>query len=76
MIAVLYINLLPTQLPPVEASVTPAAKTARTDGGSSLRTVTIGSYKYTITPEDLQLEQQAFEAGEGVRTCKNCTCRV
>ena len=35
-----------------------------------LRTVSVGSYTYTITPEDLKMEQQAFEAGEGVSPCK------
>lgn len=31
------------------------------------QTVTSGKYTYNITTEDLKLEQQAFEAGEGVR---------
>lgn len=34
-----------------------------TDG---LRIVTCGKYTYTITTRDLQMEQEAFEAGEGV----------
>ena len=32
-----------------------------------LRTVSCRQYAYTITPHDLQAEQEAFEAGEGVR---------
>ena len=31
-----------------------------------LRTVICGKYTYTITASDLQREQEAFEAGEGV----------
>jgi hypothetical protein len=29
--------------------------------------VTSGGYTYTLTPADLKLEQEAFQAGEGVR---------
>ena len=29
---------------------------------------TIGSYSYSVTAADLQMEQEAFEAGEGVCT--------
>ena len=34
--------------------------------GIGIKTVLIGSYVYNVTPGDLQMEQQAFEAGEGV----------
>ena len=43
------------------------------DSSTGLRTVSVGAYSYTISPDDLQREQQAFEAGEGVRTCKQST---
>lgn len=45
-----------------------AAKTNALQSGTAnaLRTVSIGKYTYTITPGDLQLEQQAFVAAEGV----------
>lgn len=33
---------------------------------SKNQTVTIGSYTYTVTSADLKMEQQAFQAGEGV----------
>lgn len=32
-----------------------------------LRTAKVGIYTYTITPQDLKIEQEAFVAGEGVR---------
>lgn len=50
------------QSPTVETAVSgpPAARAIPT------RTATIGDYTYTVTPADLQREQQAFEAGEGV----------
>ena len=39
-----------------------------TNGGESdgLQAVTCGKYTYTITSRDLKMEQEAFEAGEGV----------
>ena len=39
---------------------------ANSGGLDGLRTVTCGKYTYTITANDLQREQEAFEAGEGV----------
>ena len=39
---------------------------------------TIGKYSYTITRNDLKMEQQAFEVGKGVSTCVDhiyiCVC--
>ena len=35
----------------------------------ALRISSIGKYTYQITPADLQKEQQAFQAGEGVNIC-------
>ena len=53
-------------LPPVKAT---CRSTTLTDHSTGLRTVSIGAYSYSITPDDLQKEQQAFEPGEGVSTC-------
>ena len=33
---------------------------------NGLRVVTCGKYTYAITSTDLKMEQEAFEAGEGV----------
>ena len=41
-----------------------AVNVAAPAGG--LKQTTISSYKYTVTATDLQKEQEAFEAGEGV----------
>ena len=61
--------LVCTQPPPGK----PGTKcTTRTDVSEGLRAVSVGSYSYAITPEDLQTEQEAFEAGEGVRSIKQC----
>ena len=43
---------------PVKALSVPAPTIVTSRGISGL-------YKYKITPEDLQLEQQAFQTGEG-----------
>ena len=32
----------------------------------SLKTLAVKSYSYDVTPADLSLEQEAFEAGDGV----------
>ena len=53
------LKALSVPAPPVKALSVPAPIIATSRGIS-------GSYKYKITPADLQLEQQAFEAGEGV----------
>lgn len=57
--------LIHTQPPPPAI----CRSTTLTDRSTGLRTVSIGAYNYSITPDDLQKEQQAFEPGEGVSTC-------
>ena len=65
MVSVLLLMSIHTQPPPGKAVPRSAAST---DCSTGLQTISIGAYSYTITPDDLQREQQAFEAGEGVRT--------
>ena len=55
------------QTPAVAVSAASTVSAVKVDG---LQTVSVGSYTYTITPEDLKMEQQAFEASEGVSPFK------
>ena len=38
--------------------------------GTVLKKTTVGRYTYCVTAADLQMEQEAFEAGEGVQNSK------
>ena len=66
-VLLLLLMLVYTQPPAVKVILRGAGNV---DSNTGLQIVSIGAYSYTISPDDLQREQQAFEAGEGVRTCK------
>ena len=48
--------------------MTAPPSTGHSNPAVPIKTIQCGSYKYLVTPSDLQLEQQAFKPGEGVGT--------
>ena len=67
----------PSQYPPHDQPLDNMQNTPNTADLSCGQKM-IGKYSYTITRNDLKMEQQAFEVGKGVSTCVDhiyiCVC--